>query len=530
MKLLKLVIVDGEPILLSGLLNTYDWAGMGFKVVGSAQSGEQAIQVIKAVRPHVVLTDIRMKQITGLMVMEEIQKLDIECLFIVLSAYRDFDYAQQACDLGAYAYLLKPIEDEKLQETMQSAYKTCIQRMEHEAKFESWEKLLLKDQNSFLQVVVYKYVQNRIPEAKVEDVFRTLGDMPGNDDRFITVCVDIDLAYKITNSLDYEASRFALMERLEDTLGKKYFFWRVDRQDENTAFIIQTRDKNAVRTLKAMLEHVKKDEQSPVVAAISKPYKGISGIKKSYMEAQHLFGMASISGASAFTVAEDLEIQVPEGSGDEMDDKVINAVRRNSMKALKDAFIQMIYSLPREEERQCQYLHRMMLKTEFMLRDSYGLTEEIQEKFRNYYYNLQSLNGAKTVDVCYKILCDTIEVRLSQAQQDETKYFKEYMSEAVAYIQEHLQDEELSIVSVASHIYLNPVYFGRVFKNTFQMTFKQYLLKQRMEKAKTLLLEGSGSIGSICDAVGIHNPSYFSHLFKQYTGMLPSEYKKEHEG
>lgn len=163
MKLLKLVIVDDEPILLSGLLNTYDWAGMGFKVVGSAQSGEQAIQVIKAVRPHVVLTDIRMKQITGLMVMEEIQKLDIECLFIVLSAYRDFDYAQQACDLGAYAYLLKPIEDEKLQETMQSAYKTCIQRMEHEAKFESWEKLLLKDQNSFLQVVVHKYVQNRIP-------------------------------------------------------------------------------------------------------------------------------------------------------------------------------------------------------------------------------------------------------------------------------------------------------------------------------------------------------------------------------
>lgn len=74
MKLLKLVIVDDEPILLSGLLNTYDWAGMGFKVVGSAQNGEQAIQVIKAVRPHVVLTDIRMKQITGLMVMEEIQK------------------------------------------------------------------------------------------------------------------------------------------------------------------------------------------------------------------------------------------------------------------------------------------------------------------------------------------------------------------------------------------------------------------------------------------------------------------------
>ena len=118
MKLLKLVIVDDEPILLQGLLDTYDWADMGFKVVGSAQSGEQAIEVIKETKPHAVLTDIRMKQITGLMVMEEIQKTDMDCMFIVLSAYRDFDYAQQACDLGAFAYLLKPIEDEKLRETI----------------------------------------------------------------------------------------------------------------------------------------------------------------------------------------------------------------------------------------------------------------------------------------------------------------------------------------------------------------------------------------------------------------------------
>ena len=75
--------------------------------------------MIKETKPHAVLTDIRMKQITGLMVMEEIQKTDMDCMFIVLSAYRDFDYAQQACDLGAFAYLLKPIEDEKLRETME---------------------------------------------------------------------------------------------------------------------------------------------------------------------------------------------------------------------------------------------------------------------------------------------------------------------------------------------------------------------------------------------------------------------------
>ena len=103
------------------------------------------------------------------------------------------------------------------------------------------------------------------------------------------------------------------------------------------------------------------------------------------------------------------------------------------------------------------------------------------------------------------------------------------MSVAVGYIEEHLNDENLSIVSVATHIYLNPVYFGRVFKNTFHMTFKKYLLQQRIERAKKLLSEGDESIGSICEQVGISNPSYFSHLFKESTGMLPSGYKRNCE-
>ena len=533
MKLLKLVIVDDEPILLQGLLDTYDWADMGFKVVGSAQSGEQAIEVIKETKPHVVLTDIRMKQITGLMVMEEIQKTDMDCMFIVLSAYRDFDYAQQACDLGAFAYLLKPIEDEKLRETMEAAYRTCMEQMEQEARYESWEKLLVKDGTSFQQVVVQNYVRDRLPEEKVEEVFRTLGDMPGNEERFITVYADIDVVYKITDYLDYEAARFALLKRLEEELESRYFCWRADGGETGTAFIVRTTDKEAVGKLKHFLEYIKKEEQSRVIAAISKPYKGIAGIKRSYVEARKLFEIASVSGAGAFTSPEGVELPdqaATAGESGDRDNLIVNAVRRNSEKELKEAFVQFVYGLPHEEEQQRQHLHRMMLKVELMLQASYGLSEDIREKFRGYYDNLGTIGAAKMVDVCYRILCAAIEVRKSDAKQDETRYFKEYMSEAVAYIEEHLRDEELSIVSVASHIYLNPVYFGRVFKNTFHMTFKQYLLQQRMEKAKKLLEEGKGSIGDICEAVGIHNPSYFSHVFKQYTGKLPSEYKKEYEG
>ena len=169
MGLLKLVIVDDEPILLEGLVKTYDWNGMGYEVVGFAQSGEQALKVIREKKPHVVLTDIRMKQISGLMVMEEIKKENPECQFVVLSAYRDFEYAKKACDLGAFAYLLKPIEDEKLQATMTDVGKICEDQIRNEEKYDRWERLLKKDGDGFLQVVVQKYVQNRLPEEKEDE-------------------------------------------------------------------------------------------------------------------------------------------------------------------------------------------------------------------------------------------------------------------------------------------------------------------------------------------------------------------------
>ncbi len=529
MELLKLVIVDDEPILLQGLIDTYDWTGMGFQVVGTAQSGEQAIQVIKEKKPHVVLTDIRMKQITGLMVMQEIQKSGMDCLFVVISAYRDFEYAQQACDLGAFAYLLKPLEDEKLWETMGNVYDTCMEQMQNEARYESWQKLLRNDGTSFLQMVIQKYVQNRLPQEKVEEVFQTLGNLIEERDRFIAVCVDIDLAYKITNSLDYEASRFAVLNFLEKVIGEHFFYWRFEGEEGNGIFIIKTKENAAVLHLKNLLEYTKKEEKSPVVASISKPYKGISGIKRSCEEAQRLFELASVSGASAFTIPEEVEEREGKSYSSDVENLIINAVRKNSQEELKEAFVQFLYGLPHEEEPQRQYLHRVMLRAEFLLEDSYGMTKALKDKFQNYYSNLQNLPAAKSVDVCYKILCSAISSRMENSQKYEMKYFKEYMSVAVDYIEEHLDEEELSIVSVAAHIYLNPVYFGRVFKNTFHMTFKKYLMQRRMEKAKRLLEEGEGSIGEICEQVGINNPSYFSHLFKQYTGKLPSEYKKEYE-
>ena len=87
-------------------------------------------------------------------------------------------------------------------------------------------------------------------------------------------------------------------------MESRYFCWRADGEETGSAFIVRTTDKEAVGKLKHFLEYIKKEEQSRVIAAISKPYKGIAGIKRSYVEARKLFEIASVSGAGAFTSPE----------------------------------------------------------------------------------------------------------------------------------------------------------------------------------------------------------------------------------
>ena len=247
--------------------------------------------------------------------------------------------------------------------------------------------MCVKDSDSCLQVVVQKYVQNRIPAEKAEQVFDTLEAGLEKEDRFITVYVDVDLAYKITNSLNYEAARFAMMQMLEELIGTQFSYWKLENEEGTYIFIIRARENKAVGELKEVLETVK-ERAHPVVADISKPYKCIGGIKRSYEEAQKLFELASMAGASAFTIPADMEKKVEETDRADTEILIVNAVRRNDERELKEAFVYFIYGLPPEEEQQCRLMHKVMLKTELMIEDSYGMTEEIREQFKNYYANI----------------------------------------------------------------------------------------------------------------------------------------------
>ena len=117
----KLLIVEDEYLLRSELALCEDWASMGFEPPLLAENGRQGLAFALAQTPDVVLTDIRMPQMDGLSMIQQIQAHRLHCLCIVLSGYDDFNYAVEELRYGVIDYLLKPVEEKRLKETLQRA-------------------------------------------------------------------------------------------------------------------------------------------------------------------------------------------------------------------------------------------------------------------------------------------------------------------------------------------------------------------------------------------------------------------------
>lgn len=95
---------------------------------------------------------------------------------------------------------------------------------------------------------------------------------------------------------------------------------------------------------------------------------------------------------------------------------------------------------------------------------------------------------------------------------------------ASAYIDQHLADK-LMQANIAELCGTNSYQLSRAFKRVYGITFQEYILRRRIEKAIELLRNNSASVIDVCWAVGFHDASYFTKMFQRHTGMTPSQYR-----
>ena len=117
---------------------------------------------------------------------------------------------------------------------------------------------------------------------------------------------------------------------MKKKIAERFTYWKIRKVKKDIVhFIIKDAGEHSVHEMKELLEEVKKEENSPVIAAISKPYKGIRGIRRSFEEAQRLFAVTNASGAGVFTIPETVEEKEESPYPAEAEMMVVNSVRKN---------------------------------------------------------------------------------------------------------------------------------------------------------------------------------------------------------
>ncbi len=134
--MLKLLIAEDEEIIRKGLVMSPAWPKYDCVVVGAARDGVEGLELIRKEHPDIVLADIRMPRMDGIRMIREGLK-DWDFYSIILTSYSEFELARQAIQVGVSAYLLKPVDEDELAETLEELKK----KIQHAMKSEQAERI-----------------------------------------------------------------------------------------------------------------------------------------------------------------------------------------------------------------------------------------------------------------------------------------------------------------------------------------------------------------------------------------------------
>ena len=150
-----------------------------------------------------------------------------------------------------------------------------------------------------------------------------------------------------------------------------------------------------------------------------------------------------------------------------------------------------------------------------------GITSTVLNQNTGY---IKRINNCKTSEsLCY-CLQEMVVTFSDNVFNKTTSKNKELIKKAISFIAQNYANN-ITLDYVANEVHLNPAYFSTLFKKEVGYSFKEYLNMIRIEESKRLLTNSSYSIVDIAIAVGFEDQSYFSKVFKKYTGITPKQYR-----
>lgn len=167
---LHVLIVDDEEVVRENLSKSKCFPRTGYRVVASASDGKAALVMAQQLKPDLILADINMPVMDGLSMIQKLRDEKDSTEVLILSCYDDFQYAQQAIQLGVSSYLLKPFTDEELIQALEQV-KQKLEKNSWDRKMQEMEQFLLRGKEHVLHYLLQQAIVRGGREEIIHNIY-----------------------------------------------------------------------------------------------------------------------------------------------------------------------------------------------------------------------------------------------------------------------------------------------------------------------------------------------------------------------
>lgn len=503
-----LMLVDDEEMILRGLQEIIDWNGLGFRIAGVYRNGLEALRAFREQPCDVVMADVKMPLMDGIQLGQKIRETGFsETQIIFMSGYEDFQYAQAATKLGAVDYILKPMDPEKIDATLQKLH----EKLEARAKRNERLKILESRAQNNLTASIYRLLHlvlydanHHLPEN--DPAMEILKEFLG--DRLMTFCtfhfIDTQTADPEA-SWSYNQARSAALSMTEAELTRAGSGIVADHSSMLVPFVVFSKTEEEASAIAGRLKDlIEASCHIAVMLGVGSSTQDIRQLKKSY--ASSVESLSGISMAGTDDLISFVKL------------KSLNEAIKLKNPAQVESVLQELY-LPLESAdvgaAQKRQIIRLIGYAVYMTLMEMGFSQTDLDRRFDALFSICRTEKIKNIyHETVSLICGEI-IRTDRKAQS-------LCGQIIEYIDRHFM-EQITVRELSEQFFFSPNYIGNLFRKTMGKGIKEYLIDIRLRAADRLIADNRYKLYEISKMVGYQDYEYFRKLYKKYRGRNPSD-------
>ncbi|NQX71321.1 response regulator [Paenibacillus alba] len=539
--LLNLLIVEDELTTREGLYTMIDWRSLGIRVCGQASNGLDAMDIINSGGVDLLLSDIRMPIMDGLQLLTEINNKQMDIPSVLLTGYSDFEYAQRALRLGALDYIIKPCPPREIASVFEQVVMKTLDKRKHQHDWNGLQYQLKENIPIVKSQTLLEWLHH--PKRKNENRSEQLRKLEISISAEHTLVIIIHPDGKPLNELNYSRTdlqliQFATTNIVQETLEQSIRQPVEVIKDQDGIIAICSGTLNLLRDkimtgLSQLQRNLEKYLKITVSIGISSSKASIDSLAEAYIEANSALELRfyrGLGGIYFYTESETLLLgPLPAQTETErlrLEPMIIDHLRSGLYAEALNLTEQWL------DYFHAEHAHSRMeinLQTISLIARLMQLGKEQELAAPGWSDSLVAMadqvHRVETFEelsgLVYKSIQQLVELR------NPHKTPRRKVQQAVELIAEHYNSTALSLAGVAKELFVSSTYLSTLFKQELGINFLDYIHQYRIERAKALLQSGAHKIQTIAREVGYFDEAHFTRTFKKWTGLSPSQYKKE---